>query len=272
MVRVGWSKRAWLCAGWLAAFASAGCKQGDARRARDPAAAPESSRVTVNPASGLRTWEEGTLGVPLLLLHGYGSGPDDFLPFARTIRVPGGARFFFPEAPETTMPPAGPRGGRAWWHLGLDRHLPTGSFVPDLTRVRPPGLAIAAAKVRALVGEIGARTGVGSGGVILGGFSQGAMVSAEVAFRSTTPLKALVLLSGTAVDEPSWREPMPRRRGLRVFIAHGRGDVILPFAVAERMAATMKQAGLTVTWVPFDGGHDVPTEIVVALNAFLASL
>ena len=107
---------------------------------------------------------------------------------------------------------------------------------------------------------------------MLGGFSQGAMVSAEIAFRSDTPLKALILLSPTVVDEPSWRDGIPLRRGLPVFIAHGRQDEVLPFSASARLAETLRTAGLNVTWVPFDGAHDIPRPVVDALNEFLASV
>ena len=79
------------------------------------------------------------------------------------------------------------------------------------------------------------------------------MVSAEIAFRSDTPLKALILLSPTVIDEPSWRDGIPLRRGLPVFIAHGRQDEVLPFSTSARLAETLRTAGLKVTWVPFDG-------------------
>ena len=108
-----------------------------------------------------------------------------------------------------------------------------------------------------LLEEITTRAGSRPGDVLLGGFSQGAMVSAEIAFRSDTPLKALILLSPTVVDEPSWRDGIPLRRGLPVFIAHGRQDEVLPFSASARLAETLRTAGLNVTWVPFDGEHDI---------------
>ena len=108
--------------------------------------------------------------------------------------------------------------------------------------------------------------------LIVGGFSQGAMVASELAFRSREPLRALVLLSGTPVDEQSWLQGMRFRRGLPVFIAHGRQDDVLPFRGAERLQQTMREIGLQVTWVPFNGGHETPAEVVAALNQFLAGL
>jgi phospholipase/carboxylesterase len=228
--------------------------------------------VVPNPASGLRTWEVGTGERPLVLLHGYSATPQDWLPFAETIRVSPQRRFVFPEAPELTTPPDGPVGGRAWWRLDLASYRHPTSALPDLSRAYPPGLPRAAAQVRQLVHEVEQRLGADPHQLILGGFSQGAMVSAEIAFRSNEPLRALVLLSGTPVDESAWRAAMPTRRGLPVFIAHGRQDDVLRFDTAVSLQQDMRRAGLRVTWMPFDAGHEIPAEVVTALNQFLATI
>jgi phospholipase/carboxylesterase len=139
--------------------------------------------------------------------------------------------------------------------------------MPDLSTTRPPGLKTAADRVKDLVAAIGRSPG---GPVVLGGFSQGAMVASEVAFRSDTPLAGLVLLSGTVVDEASWRANYARRRGLPVFVAHGRRDGVLPYAASDRMRQDLQTAGLDVTWCAFDGGHDFSAEVIRELNRFLA--
>jgi phospholipase/carboxylesterase len=236
-----------------------------ASRPADRAAAIENRR------SGLMTWEIGGGRLPVLLLHGYGSSPQDWFQFVETIHLPPGGRFIFPRAPETTTPPEGPAGGRGWWRLRLDSYWRPGTTIPDLSTARPAALARAAREVRVLLAEVRERLRPQSPAV-LGGFSQGAMVAAELAFRSNVKLSALVLLSATPVDETSWTAVMARRRGLPVFIAHGRDDAILPFAAAERLQAEMRQAGLAVTWLPFSGGHEIPPDVVTALNTFLATL
>jgi len=96
------------------------------------------------------------------------------------------------------------------------------------------------------------------------------MVASDVAFRSEMPLAGLVLLSGTTIDEASWRPLYARRRGLPIFIAHGRVDDVLPFSVAERTVRDLQSAGLNVTWHPFEGVHEIPAEVVIDLNQFLA--
>jgi phospholipase/carboxylesterase len=230
--------------------------------------------ATVNVAcdrtSRLETIEHGGTGPPtLVLLHGYGSSADQWERFTKTIRWPATGRFVFPQAPGLTLPPDGPPGGRGWWHLDLASHIPRGESMPDLSATQPPGIKVAASLVEDLLGRLGRSPG---GPIVLGGYSQGAMVASEVAFRSDTPLRGLVLLSGTIVDEASWERNWSRRRGLPVFIAHGRADRVLPFAAAERLRLKFEAAGLKVTWCPFEGGHEIPAKVVIALNEFIDGL
>ena len=98
------------------------------------------------------------------------------------------------------------------------------------------------------------------------------MVASEVAFGSDARLRALVLLSGTLVDEETWQRNFERRRGMPVFLAHGRSDPMLPFAVADRFRKKLQAAGVKVTWFPFDGGHEIPAAVVIELNKFLGAL
>lgn len=156
----------------------------------------------------LRTLTFGADGPPtLILLHGYGSSAARWEPFTRTIWLPAGGRYVFPDAPEVTVPPDGPSDGRAWWRLDLAAHIPPGRTVPDLSATRPPGLRVAAGLVRELVEDSPRGT------VVLGGFSQGAMVASELTFMTDTDVDALVLLSGTIVDEPSAGPPDSPRAG-----------------------------------------------------------
>ena len=214
---------------------------------------------------GLAVITAGGDGPPtLLLLHGFGSSANEWMPFTRTIQWPRPGRFVFPQGPETLESSKG-RVARAWWPLELHPFTSPPESLPDLSRTRPTGLKPAADAVVLLLQNL-------DGPLVLGGFSQGAMLASEVAYRSNVPLAGLVLLSGTPVDEQAWKSAYGGRRGLPVFVAHGRADSVLPFSGSDRMRRDLAAAGNRVTWHPFDGDHEIPADVVIALNQFLREL
>jgi phospholipase/carboxylesterase len=197
----------------------------------------------------------------VVLLHGYGGRADNWLQFVDHIRVPHDTRLVFPQGP-LRGPGTGMRG---WWWLNIEGHIPAGERFADFSIASPGGIKVASQLLRNYLKDI-------EGPLVLGGFSQGAMLSAEIAFQTDQELAALVLLGGTTVNEAAWVERFPGRGHLPIFIAHGRHDGVLPFAIAERFATKLKTAGLDVTWFPFDGGHDVPGPVIAELNTFLGKI
>jgi phospholipase/carboxylesterase len=215
----------------------------------------------------LSTIEHGGEGPPtLVMLHGFGASAEQWVPFTKTIRLPAAGRFIFPQGPQGTGMSFG---GRAWWPLDLASNVQPATGLVDLSATQPEGIGEAASLVRALLGRLRAAP---DSRIILGGYSQGAMLASQIAFMSDEPLAALVLLSGTTVDEAAWTRNLSRRRGLPVFIAHGRSDPTLPFGIADRLRGKLEAAGLAVTWHPFDGGHEIPAGAVAGLNAFIEAL
>ena len=219
-------------------------------------------------APRLATLVRGGSGPPtLVLLHGYRSSAAEWEEFVGTIAVGSGCRFIFPQGPAIVAGHRGEAHGHGWFRMNLESFVPPGGSLPDLSRATPGGFDDAAGAVRTLLAD----TTIQGHSPVLGGFSQGAMVAGEVAFNSDQPLAALVLLSVTPVDEAAWRRGFARRRGMPVFIAHGRGDQSLSFAAAERLQREMRASGLAVTWFPFMGGHEMPGDVIAALNAFLVA-
>ena len=203
--------------------------------------------------------ERGGEGPPtVVLLHGYGSRAEDWLQFEGHWEFPPQSRRVFLQAP-LRHPFTGRRG---WWWLHLEGYVPPGQQLPDLTHAHPGGIKVASRLVRdAIKNE--------RQPVILGGFSQGAMTSAEIAFQTDQELTGLILLSGTTVNEDAWAEHFAGRRRLPIFIAHGTHDSVLPFAIMDRFQQRLKTFGLNVTWMPFDGDHEIPEAVVRQVNAFV---
>ena len=107
--------------------------------------------------------------------------------------------------------------------------------------------------------------------LVLGGFSQGAMLSTDVALRLVPPPSALVLFAGSLLNASVWRALAPGRKGLRVFQSHGLEDPLLSFQDAERVRDLLQGGGLTVDFMPFRGGHTLPLPALQRAAALLAS-
>lgn len=199
----------------------------------------------------------------VVLLHGFGAPGDDLVPLARTLRdrLEEPPRFVLPAAPIALG-----GAGRAWWPIddfGRDRPADRGDEAPD-------GLLEARRDVLALLERLRADGRLDPARTVLGGFSQGAMLAADVALAHDPPLGGLVMLSGGPVDEARWRRRM-RERAMPVFVSHGRQDPLLSFAAAERLRDDLAGRGSDVTFVPFDGGHTIPAPVIAALAEFLAA-
>lgn len=197
----------------------------------------------------------------VVLLHGYGSRADDWMQFNDAFAFPSHTRLVYPQAPLR-----GPHTGqRGWWWLNIEGNIPAGRQFPDYSEKDPGGIAVASRLVRE-------RLAMERGPIILGGFSQGAMTSAEVAFNSDQELAGLILLGGTTVHEEKWAEHFAGRRRLPIFIAHGRNDDVLAFEQMERFQDRLKAFGLDVTWMPFEGGHEIPPVVVDGMSKFVRSV
>lgn len=188
----------------------------------------------------------------VVLLHGYGAGGDDLVDLARALPVPATVRFVIPAAP-LALDATGT--SRAWWRLDGGPRGATHDRSEDV----PAGLAKARAQVDALLDRLEA---AGARRIVLGGFSQGAMLTLDVALHRSRPLAGLAVLSGTRVDGAAWRAHLDRVRGTPVLMSHGTDDAVLSFAVARDLRDELAAAGAAVEWVEFPGGHAIPSETV----------
>jgi phospholipase/carboxylesterase len=210
--------------------------------------------------------EGGGTGPLVVLMHGFGAPGDDLASLWRVIDAPAGTRWAFPAAPVALGGMA--MGGRAWWMIDVERLLAERARGGDtLAREAPAGLSEAHARVVALLDALDAE--IHPSAVVLGGFSQGAMLACDVALRTSRELAGLVLLSGTLVARDEWAPLVSRRHGLRVFQSHGVADAMLPYAQAEKLRDMLQEGGAAVTWVPFRGGHEIPGPVVDALGKWM---
>lgn len=211
-------------------------------------------------------------GPLVVMLHGFGAPGDDLVPLHQVIQGPPGTRYVFPEASLTLGMGFGE--SRAWWMIDMDqlqRDIASGR-VRDLSQTVPQGLAEARAAVTALLHDIERTMDVKPTWLVLGGFSQGAMLACDVVLRTARSFAGLILLSGTLLTQDEWGPLMPARQGLPVLQSHGRSDPLLSVVMAERLRDRLTAAGLPVHWVPFNGGHEIPMSVVRELGPFVTRI
>lgn len=208
-------------------------------------------------------------GPVVVLLHGFGAPGDDLVPLWRTVDLPSDVRWAFPAAP-LEMPSMGfGMESRAWWMIDMEaiqRAMATGQ-TRDLSTDSPAGLDEARAQLLETLTAI--EQELTPSKMVLGGFSQGAMLALDVALHSERPLAGVIELSGTYLAADEWAPRMSARAGLPVFQSHGQLDPLLPFTQAERLRDVLVAAGLPVDFVPFRGGHEIPPVVLSGLQSFL---
>lgn len=228
---------------------------------------------------GLRTRVTGGIdgkgggrGPLVLLLHGFGAPGDDLLSLADVLDVPTGTRFVFPEGPVPLS--FGPRDARAWWIIDMARIAAdqAAGRIRDLSQEIPKGLAPVRETMLVFLKEVERHFNADPRKTILGGFSQGAMLSCDVMLRTTQPYAGLIQLSGTLLATQEWAPLFPKRKGLPVFQSHGIQDEILPYVGGEQLRDTLTHAGLSVEWHSFRGGHEIPRTVLQRLGPFITKV
>ncbi len=211
-------------------------------------------------------------GPLVVLLHGFGAPGDDLVALWRYLNVPDEVRFLFPAAPLNLDMGFGD--ARAWWMFDMERVTQArdkGQW-DELSQEIPRGLPIARTQMQDVLSLAIESLSVPSQSLVLGGFSQGAMLSTDLILHSDIPFAGLALLSSTLIAKHEWLTRLPNRQGLPVFQSHGTDDPILAFSMAQQLRDHIKTAGLPVSLVEFRGGHEIPIQVLEGLGTFLQSV
>ena len=215
---------------------------------------------------------EPTLWV--VLLHGFGAPATDLVGLTPALGPLPGVRFAFPGALHALSGPFAPAGARAWWSIDFEE-LDGARRRRDLdlmAEAKPQGLEEARQALGEALSVLQREHGLDPTRLVLGGFSQGAMLACDFAFRSALPLAGLVVLSGMPLALSEWQPLMQKRPGLPVFQSHSPDDAVLPFELAERLAHALSAAGTDSEFAIFRGGHGIPLSVMDGLRKFLRRL
>ena len=186
----------------------------------------------------------------IVLLHGSGADERDMIGLWRDL--PQDFVVVSPRAPF-----ADPGGGWRWYRKGS----------------RDADIALSRKIVDLIVASVEKRFDADPARVFIGGFSQGAVMTYEVALHAPGRFRGAAVLSGTLF--PSATAGLPARPDLAhaaFFVAHGTADPRIPFAAATSARATLDRLGVPVAFHAYPGmGHTTDADETRDLSAWLAA-
>ena len=193
----------------------------------------------------------------LVLNHGRGADENDLHgvldaidPERRLLGVTTGAPF-------TGVPP----GGRHWYVV---------------ERVGFPHAETFAASYEALGERLDgllAERGIEWSRTLVGGFSQGTVMSYALGLGAGRPVPAAILaMSGFIPEVDGWEPDLASRASLPVYIHHGAADPVIGVGYARDARERLIAAGIEPVYRETGAGHWLPPEIVPELREFAAGV
>ena len=199
--------------------------------------------------------------VSVIWLHGLGASGDDFVPIVGELDLSGlpAIRFIFPHAPTMAVTINNGYVMRAWYDI----------IGADLTRREDEsGLRASQAMVEQLIAQEKAR-GVAAGRIVLAGFSQGCAMTLQTGLRHPEKLAGLLCLSGyVPLNATVDAERHPANQDTPIFMAHGRGDQVIPVLRAEQSRDLLRSLGYDIEGHEYLMAHSVCQEEVEDISAW----
>lgn len=196
----------------------------------------------------------------IIWLHGLGADGQDFVPIADELELPVPVRYIFPHAP---MRPVTINGGsvmRAWYDIASQSI----DAQQDAAGIRGSQLL-----VEALIAQEMSH-GIAPGNIFLAGFSQGGAIALHTALRQTDPLGGVLALSSyLPLADSAVREMLASTRATPIFMAHGRSDPVIPYALGAVSRDALLELGYAVEWHEYAMQHSVCKEELGDIEAWL---
>lgn len=194
----------------------------------------------------------------IIWLHGLGADGHDFVPMVDELKLPFPVRYIFPHAPKIPVTINGGFVMRAWYDIAgttIDRQQ-------DEVGIRASHRAI-----ETLIAQEIAR-GIAAKNIFLAGFSQGGAIALHTALRLETPLAGVLALS-TYLPLSNLASSETSDTATPIFMAHGRSDTVVPYALGSASRDKLLALGCKVEWHEYAMQHSVCADELLDIQAWL---
>jgi phospholipase/carboxylesterase len=187
----------------------------------------------------------------LVLFHGRGADERDLYPVLDALDPERRLLGITPRGP-LSLPP----GGAHWYRLGGIPTPDPGTFFPSFEAAGAllDGLSVPIERV------------------VIGGFSQGAVMSWALGLGAGRPRPAgIVALSGFMPEVEGFELDLSDLEGYPIAVAHGSLDPVIPVEFGRAAAERVRTAGADLLWRETPVPHTIDPRVVPELQAFVAA-
>jgi len=178
----------------------------------------------------------------VIVLHGRGDHFESYHWLPETLGIPD-FNYLFLNAPDSWG------GGYSWY---------------DLAPKQAPGVVRSRRLLMEIVGSLQKDFGLNASDIFLFGFSQGCLLSLDMALRYPRAFGGIVGLSGYVFFMEEYPQALaPAAMHQRIFMTHGHQDEVLPLNVTRVSVNALRSYGVNIDWREYDKAHtiDVVQEI-----------
>jgi len=205
-------------------------------------------------------------GPYVILFHGFGASAQDLVPLSQVYEEHPRPTWIFPNGP-IAVQISPDYTGRAWFPIdikGLQQAIQISDF-DQVIQTFPPKLSDCRKLGESLIETLS----IPRSKILLGGFSQGAVLATDLTLFASQSIAALLIFSGTVVSEADIKRLAPLHTGTPFFQSHGFEDPLLPMKKAQDLERLLQEGGLIGKLLSFHGGHEIPQSVLVSLHFFL---
>lgn len=198
-----------------------------------------------NPLPGIQalehSWIKAQASVPrsaqylMIVLHGRGDSLDSFVSIREELKIPE-MNYLLVNAPRAYD------GGFSWY-----------AFEPN----QKTGILKSRAKLVQLISEL-SQLGWAPNKIFLYGFSQGSLLSCDLAMFAPFQFAGIVGISGYIYFFEEWKKSLlPSAFQTPWLVTHGLQDDALPIVKTREQIFKLKDVGLPITWKEFLKDHEI---------------
>ena len=193
----------------------------------------------------------------LVLMHGVGSNEQDL--FGLAPQVPASFHVLSLRAPNVVGP-----GSYAWFQFGI---TPTGRVINEAQE------AASRQQIAQALASAAQQLGIPAARVVVGGFSQGGIMSLSLLLTQPRLMHAAMVLHSRLLDQVvPLIAPASQLQGKQLWVSHGMVDQVIPVANARAIRSAVQSLPVALRYAEFHNAHEIGRDELAQAMQWLQAL